>query len=58
MTAPSSAVGRADDTDRPPPPRPAFDVHTWKEILHLLLNLPVTVVSVSELVAESNMGKF
>ncbi|WBO64497.1 sensor histidine kinase [Streptomyces camelliae] len=43
MTAPSSAVGLADDTDRLPPPRPAFDVHTWKEILHLLLNLPVTV---------------
>ncbi|MGW7525237.1 sensor histidine kinase [Streptomyces sp. NPDC054783] len=43
MTATSSAVGRADGTDRLPPIRPAYDAHTWKEILHLLLNLPVTV---------------
>ncbi|MCC5476904.1 sensor histidine kinase [Streptomyces sp. NPDC059680] len=43
MTATSSAAGRADDTDRLPPIRPAYDAHTWKEILHLLLNLPVTV---------------
>ncbi|MFI9254926.1 sensor histidine kinase [Streptomyces sp. NPDC053069] len=44
MTATSSATGRAaDGTDRLPPVRPAYDTHTWKEILHLLLNLPVTV---------------
>ncbi|MER6028657.1 sensor domain-containing protein [Streptomyces sp. NPDC001851] len=44
MTATSSADGRtADDTDRLPPIRPAYDPHTWKEILYLLLNLPVTV---------------
>ncbi|MEU9479109.1 sensor domain-containing protein [Streptomyces sp. NPDC048191] len=43
MTATSSAVGRADGTDRLPPLRPAYDAHTWKEILYLLLNLPVTV---------------
>lgn len=64
MTAPSSAAGRPDGTDRHdgpdrpgisgrpdgidatdgfPPPRPAYDIHTWKEIAHLLLNLPTTV---------------
>ncbi|WP_327168607.1 sensor histidine kinase [Streptomyces subrutilus] len=30
--------------DRPPPVRPAFDAVTWKEIVHLLVNLPVAVV--------------
>ncbi|MEU2062114.1 sensor domain-containing protein [Streptomyces sp. NPDC013455] len=30
-------------TDRLPPPRPAYDARTWKEIVHLLLNLPVAV---------------
>ncbi|MGW4563423.1 sensor histidine kinase [Streptomyces sp. NPDC004561] len=44
MTAPSSsAADRTDGTDRLPPPRPAYDAHTWKEIAHLLLNLPVAV---------------
>jgi signal transduction histidine kinase len=43
MTAPSSAVDRADGTDRLPPPRPAYDAHTWKEIAYLLLNLPLAV---------------
>ncbi|MEU6588299.1 sensor domain-containing protein [Streptomyces sp. NPDC046881] len=52
MTAPRPAAGRSDGTDerdgsdgphRLPPPRPAYDAHTWKEIAHLLLNLPVAV---------------
>ncbi|MEV6052994.1 sensor domain-containing protein [Streptomyces sp. NPDC052107] len=43
MTATSSAVGQADGPDRLPPIRPAYDAHTWKEILYLLLNLPVTL---------------
>ncbi|MGW1806299.1 sensor histidine kinase [Streptomyces sp. NPDC002078] len=43
MTATSSAVDRADGTDPLPPIRPAYDAHTWKEILYLLLNLPVAV---------------
>ncbi|MFD3759805.1 sensor histidine kinase [Streptomyces sp. NPDC058622] len=30
--------------DRPPPVRPAFDAVTWKEIAHLLGNLPVSLV--------------
>ncbi|KUN08823.1 histidine kinase [Streptomyces yokosukanensis] len=45
MTATSSsAPGRGDGTDRLPPIRPPYDAHTWREILHLLLNLPVTVL--------------
>ncbi|MEV7080443.1 sensor domain-containing protein [Streptomyces sp. NPDC093516] len=30
--------------DRPPPPRLAYDRHTWKEIAHLLANLPVALL--------------
>ncbi|MFD6321293.1 sensor histidine kinase [Streptomyces sp. NPDC058442] len=30
--------------DRPPPARLAYDRHTWKEIAHLLANLPVALV--------------
>ncbi|MEU2384077.1 sensor domain-containing protein [Streptomyces sp. NPDC012461] len=37
-------AGRDAYGDRPPPPRFAFDRHTWKEIAHLLLNLPVSLV--------------
>ncbi|WP_225835435.1 sensor histidine kinase [Streptomyces sp. NK08204] len=40
MTAPTPATDRADGTDRPPAARFAYDAHTWKEIVHLLLNLP------------------
>ncbi|MES9519103.1 sensor histidine kinase [Streptomyces capoamus] len=52
MTAPRPAAGLPDGTDEPdgsgalhrlPPPRPAYDAHTWKEIGHLLLNLPLAV---------------
>ncbi|MFD9326506.1 sensor histidine kinase [Streptomyces sp. NPDC060065] len=34
---------RTSDVDRLPPPRLAFDPQTWKEIAHLLANLPVAV---------------
>ncbi|MET9253244.1 sensor histidine kinase [Streptomyces sp. NPDC048182] len=47
MTRPlsTSATGTPDgDDDRPPAPRFAYDRHTWKEIAHLLANLPVAVV--------------
>ncbi|WP_432056022.1 sensor domain-containing protein [Streptomyces sp. bgisy022] len=37
-------VDRGAGDDRPPPPRFAFDRHTWQEIAHLLLNLPVSLV--------------
>ncbi|MGW7464802.1 sensor histidine kinase [Streptomyces xantholiticus] len=40
MTA--SITAPADD--RPPPARFAFDRHTWKEIAHLLGNLPVALL--------------
>nr|WP_145482655.1 MULTISPECIES: sensor histidine kinase [Streptomyces] len=35
--------GGSGGTDRLPPPRPAYDRRTWKEIAHLLLNLPTAV---------------
>ncbi|MER6915473.1 sensor domain-containing protein [Streptomyces sp. NPDC000594] len=35
--------GRAAGDHRPPPPRFAYDAHTWKEIAHLLANLPVAI---------------
>ncbi|MFJ1745778.1 sensor histidine kinase [Streptomyces sp. NPDC088116] len=31
------------DDDRPPPVRLAYDRHTWKEIAHLLTNLPLAL---------------
>ncbi|MCT7356936.1 sensor domain-containing protein [Streptomyces sp. 15-116A] len=34
----------ADPGDRPPPPRFAYDRHTWKEIAHLLANFPCSLV--------------
>ncbi|MDQ0844411.1 sensor domain-containing protein [Streptomyces sp. V1I6] len=34
----------APDNDRPPPARFAFDRHTWKEIAHLLANLPIALL--------------
>ncbi|MGA5319787.1 sensor histidine kinase [Streptomyces seoulensis] len=44
MTAPAFAAGPAGDPGRPPSARLAFDAYTWKEIAHLLLNLPLAVV--------------
>ncbi|MGW2208510.1 sensor histidine kinase [Streptomyces sp. NPDC001781] len=43
MTVPPPAAGPAGDTERPPSARLAFDAHTWKEVAHLLLNLPLAV---------------
>ncbi|MEU5311062.1 sensor domain-containing protein [Streptomyces sp. NPDC021562] len=47
MTAPvprsPSSVDGGDDPERLPPVRFAFDGHTWKEIAHLLLNLPMSL---------------
>ncbi|MER5870380.1 sensor domain-containing protein [Streptomyces sp. NPDC002044] len=42
MTASILTNDTAGD-DRPPPVRPAFDAVTWKEIAHLLGNLPVSL---------------
>ncbi|MFD7458426.1 MULTISPECIES: sensor histidine kinase [unclassified Streptomyces] len=43
---PSSPVtaSQGDDDHRPPPARLAYDVHTWKEIAHLLANLPMSLL--------------
>ncbi|WP_371566279.1 sensor histidine kinase [Streptomyces canus] len=47
-SSPSRAVttGRHGGIDdgRPPPARFAYDAHTWKEIAHLLANLPVSIL--------------
>ncbi|MEU8711699.1 sensor domain-containing protein [Streptomyces sp. NPDC048663] len=48
MTAPvprtrSSQADGGEERDRLPPVRFAYDGHTWKEIAHLLLNLPAAV---------------
>ncbi|WP_455352381.1 sensor histidine kinase [Streptomyces sp. SYSU K217416] len=52
MTAsPASTATNSDvhfhsptDHDRPPPVRFAYDAHTWKEIAHLLANLPASII--------------
>ncbi|MEU3980168.1 sensor domain-containing protein [Streptomyces sp. NPDC026672] len=45
MTARSSFADPArPGDDRPPPPRFAYDAHTWKEIAHLLVNLPMALI--------------
>ncbi|MGW3950057.1 sensor histidine kinase [Streptomyces sp. NPDC004752] len=46
MTAriPSTGAAPTDGDDRLPPARFAFDAHTWKEIAHLLANLPVALL--------------
>ncbi|MGW5636566.1 sensor histidine kinase [Streptomyces sp. NPDC003832] len=42
--APSSGRARRADTTEPlPPARFAYDRHTWKEIAHLLVNLPASL---------------
>ncbi|UXY29240.1 sensor histidine kinase [Streptomyces sp. HUAS TT20] len=46
MTAPtpSAGIARADGDEQLPPVRFAYDPHTWKEIAHLLVNLPMTLL--------------
>ncbi|NJP49218.1 sensor histidine kinase [Streptomyces sp. SBST2-5] len=43
-TAVPASAGPADHGDSPPPPRFAFDSHTWREVAHLLANLPCSLV--------------
>ncbi|MGW0945164.1 sensor histidine kinase [Streptomyces sp. NPDC002623] len=43
MTA-SAGHSAAPGDDRPPPARFAYDRQTWKEIAHLLLNLPMSLI--------------
>ncbi|SDC77061.1 sensor histidine kinase [Streptomyces prasinopilosus] len=42
--------------DRPPPVRLAYDRHTWKEIAHLLANLPVALVGFTYVVTTLFLG--
>ncbi|MFF4539081.1 sensor histidine kinase [Streptomyces aureus] len=41
---PAAASDGSSDGDRPPAVRPALDPVTWKEISHLLVNLPASIV--------------
>src|SRR5690606_20498632 len=43
-TAVPASADPADHGDSPPPPRFAFDSHTWREVAHLLANLPCSLV--------------
>ncbi|MFI6371670.1 sensor histidine kinase [Streptomyces sp. NPDC050546] len=43
-TGTKAAATTAGQDDRPPPPRFAYDRHTWKEIAHLLANLPASLL--------------
>ncbi|MEV7089871.1 sensor domain-containing protein [Streptomyces sp. NPDC093085] len=43
MSASPTAYRGLPDDDRLPPVRLAYDRHTWKEIAHLLGNLPMTI---------------
>ncbi|MDX3804359.1 sensor histidine kinase [Streptomyces sp. AK04-3B] len=40
----SGPPGGGYDDDRPPPARLAFDPQTWREIAHLLTNLPMALI--------------
>ncbi|WP_329412624.1 sensor domain-containing protein [Streptomyces sp. NBC_00704] len=42
--ATSGPGGTGDDDDRLPPVRFAYDSQTWKEIAHLLMNLPMALI--------------
>ncbi|MFI8949119.1 sensor histidine kinase [Streptomyces sp. NPDC053750] len=61
MTALLSTPSPAGDTgaatgDRPPPARFAFDRHTWKEIAHLLANLPAALIGFTYVVTMLFVG--
>ncbi|MFJ5776599.1 sensor histidine kinase [Streptomyces sp. NPDC093094] len=43
MTERTPSAG-AETAEPLPPPRPAYDAHTWKEIAHLLANLPAALI--------------
>ncbi|MEU5896013.1 sensor histidine kinase [Streptomyces venezuelae] len=42
--------------DRPPPARFAYDAYTWKEIVHLLVNLPMGIVGFVYTVSVLSIG--
>ncbi|MBG0853265.1 sensor domain-containing protein [Streptomyces spinoverrucosus] len=56
---PSASAAVADrDIDRPPPARLAYDAHTWKEIAHLLANLPMALLGFVYVVTVLTTGAF
>ncbi|MFJ8699868.1 sensor histidine kinase [Streptomyces ardesiacus] len=57
LSTPSRArtTGAAAD-DRPPPVRFAYDRHTWKEIAHLLANLPAALLGFVYVVTMLSVG--
>ncbi|MET9758599.1 sensor domain-containing protein [Streptomyces sp. NPDC006372] len=52
----SRAATAAGQDDRPPPPRLAYDRHTWKEIAHLLANLPASLLGFTYVVTMLSTG--
>ncbi|MGW7366933.1 sensor histidine kinase [Streptomyces sp. NPDC054841] len=48
--------GPLDDHDGPPPARFAYDRHTWKEIAHLLSDLPIAIAGFVYTVAMVAIG--
>ncbi|MEV7997130.1 sensor domain-containing protein [Streptomyces sp. NPDC086077] len=54
----ASAAAAGKDTDRPPPARFAYDRHTWKEIAHLLANLPAALLGFVYVVTVLSVGAF
>ncbi|NGO12880.1 sensor histidine kinase [Streptomyces sp. HC44] len=58
MTEPILATDTTSGGDRPPPARFAYDRHTWKEIAHLLANLPVSLIGFTYVVTVLSTGVF
>ncbi|NGO49060.1 sensor histidine kinase [Streptomyces ureilyticus] len=58
MTERIIATDTRDVGDRPPPARFAYDWHTWKEIAHLLANLPVSLIGFTYVVTVLSTGAF
>ncbi len=56
MTATYHRHQRGTDDDRLPPARFALDPHTWKEIAHLLANLPMAIVGFVYVVTVVSVG--
>ncbi|GGK94283.1 sensor histidine kinase [Streptomyces flaveus] len=58
MTERIIATDTRDVGDRLPPARFAYDRHTWKEIAHLLANLPVSLIGFTYVVTVLSTGAF
>lgn len=58
MTARITATSAETEGDRLPPVRFALDSHTWKEIVHLLTNLPMALFGFVYVVTVVSVGSF